>query len=375
MVSNFRVGRIAGIPVGVNWSVLVIAALIAWQLAAQLFPNAYPGRPAWEYVVAGLCAAVIFFVGLLAHELAHSLVAKRNGLPVRDITLWLFGGVSRLGGQAPTPGAELRIAGAGPLTSFALGVFFGAVAVAVRLLSGAGMAVGVLGWLAWINLALFVFNILPAAPLDGGRLLTAALWRWRGDRTWSAVVSARAGRGLGFILMALGVWELSATRGGFGGIWLVLLGWFLVGAAVAEERQAQLTARLTGVRVSDVMSPGPLTLPAGITVAAFLDGYPYQHRFSGFPLVRDGVPVGLLTVKRVRQVNPAEYGTVRLADIACPMSEVPITHPGDLLTDLLGRMDGCADGRALVLAEGQLVGIVTRADVARIIERLTVAAR
>jgi Zn-dependent protease/CBS domain-containing protein len=368
MSATFRLGRIAGVPVGVNWSVLVIFALIAWGLAAERFPATYPDRPAAAYAAAGVGAAVAFFAGLLAHEVAHAVVARRNGLAVDSITLWLFGGVARLGGQAPDPGAELRIAGIGPLVSLAVGVVFGGVAAAVGLLSGTGLAFGALAWLAGINVALAAFNVIPAAPLDGGRLLRAGLWRWRGDRTWAAVIAARAGRLFGAILIAVGLCEIFVSRIGFGGIWLVVLGWFLIGAASAEERQAQVGEMLSGVQVRDVMTPQPYAAPADISVAEFLDGYLFRHRFSSFPLVRDAQPVGLVTLSRIKQVSADDRAQVLLQEVACPMREVPTGRPDEGLTDLLGRLDGCTDGRALVLSDGQLVGIVSPSDVNRALQ-------
>lgn len=213
MRASFRLGRIAGVPVGVNWSVLVIFVLIAWALSASLFPRSYPGHSTFAYVVAGLAAAVVFFLGLLAHEVAHAVIAKRNGIEVDSITLWLFGGVSELKGEAKDPGAELRIAGIGPLVSLVIGVFFGVIAALVALAGGRGLLVGALSWLAGINVLLAIFNVLPAAPLDGGRLLHAVVWRATGDRTKASIVAARAGWGLGIILIVIGIWRFFTAPG------------------------------------------------------------------------------------------------------------------------------------------------------------------
>lgn len=368
---TFRIGRIAGVPVGINWSVLVIFALIAWGLAATRFPVTYPGRPTWEYVVAGVVAAMVFFGGLLAHETAHAVVAQRNGLPVESITLWLFGGVSRMRGEAAQPGAELRIAGVGPLVSFILAVIFAAAAAAVAMTADIGLLFGAIAWLAVINLWLALFNIIPAAPLDGGRVLRAALWSWRGDRHWAAVISARVGRVFGGVVIAFGLWQLLFTHAGFGGIWIALIGWFLYGAATTEERQARIGDALADLRVTEVMTSQPVTAPADMTVEEFLQVHLPRYRFSSFPLVgEDGRhPVGLVTLNRVRDVEPARRNAVRLGDIAGQIGDLPVVGPGDSLADLVSKLDGCADGRALVLADGVLVGIVSRSDVARAVER------
>jgi Zn-dependent protease/CBS domain-containing protein len=361
-------GRIFGVPVGVNWSVLVIFVLIAWGLSAGYFPRAYPGNPTWAYVVAGIAAALVFFAGLLAHEVSHAVIAKRNGLSVEGITLWVFGGVAELRGTARTPGAELRIAGIGPLVSLLIGLVFAGVAAGIAGLGARGLAFGAFVWLAAINVALAIFNVLPAAPLDGGRLLRAVLWKLRGDRTWAAIVAAWAGRVLGVVLIAYGLWQFLAGAA-IGALWLALIGWFLLGAAGMEERQARSDAALSGVRVGDVMSPQPQTVPPDVTVADFVDRYLFAHRHSAFPVMEDGHPVGLVTLDRVRQVPDDRRGNTPLRDVACRPEELAFAAPQEPLTDLLPRLSRCADGRALVVADDRLVGIVSPSDISRAVQR------
>ncbi|WP_405105575.1 site-2 protease family protein [Micromonospora sp. NBC_01405] len=368
MRASFRIGRVAGVPVGVNWSVLVIFLLIAWGLSANQFPRSYPDRPTWEYVLAGLSAAVVFFLGLLAHEVSHAVVAKRNGIEVEGITLWLFGGVAELRGEARDPGAELRIAGVGPLVSLIIGVFFGGIAVLLALAGVHGLWLGALAWLAGINILLAVFNALPAAPLDGGRLLRAAVWKATGDRTRASVVAARAGRILGVLLIGLGLWQF--LRGaGFGGLWLALIGWFLIGAAGMEERQARTGSALRGVRVADVMTPQPQTASAEMTVADFVDHYLFAYRHSALPLTEDGRPVGLVTLDRVRGVPADRRAATTLAEVACRADQLVLASPDEQLTDLLPRLSGCTDGRALVVTDQRLVGIVSPSDISRAVQR------
>jgi Zn-dependent protease/predicted transcriptional regulator len=368
MTESIRLGTIAGVKVGVNWSVLVIFFLIAFGLGAGQFPAVFPDLPAGVYVAAGLIAAVVFFLSLLAHELAHAIVARRNGLEVEGITLWLFGGVARLGGEAPNPGAELRIAGVGPLVSIVLGVGFLALAVLANAAGAAEIVIGVLGWLGAINLVLAVFNLIPGAPLDGGRLLRAFLWSRHGDRYRAAVTAARMGRGVGIVLIAIGLFQLLFT-GTFGGLWLALIGWFLIGAATAEEQHAQVQSTLGGVRVRDVMTADPTAATGDESVQRFIDDVVFGHRYSTFPLVADGGrPTGLVTLNRIKQVPPAERATTTLMQIACPMNEVPVARPEERLTELLPRMAGCTDGRALVIDRDRLVGIVSPTDITRTLQ-------
>ncbi|NIL43275.1 CBS domain-containing protein [Salinispora arenicola] len=368
MRASFRLGRIVGVPVGVNWSVLVIFLLIAWALSANQFPRTYPDRPGFAYVLAGLAAAGVFFLGLLAHEVSHAVVAKRNGLEVGGITLWLFGGVAELKGEAPNPGAELRIAGIGPLVSLLIGAFFGVIAAGLAMTGYNGLWLGALAWLAGINVLLAVFNVLPAAPLDGGRLLRAAVWKATGDRTKASVVAARAGWVLGALLIGLGFWQFFAG-GGFGGLWLILIGWFLIGAAGMEERQARMGSALHGLRVADVMTPQPQTASGDMTVADFVGHYLFAYRHSALPLVEDDRPVGLVTLDRVRGV-PADqrYGTT-LAEVACRADDLVLASPDESLNELLPRLSECADGRALVVVDGRLVGIVSPSDISRAAQR------
>ncbi|EEP71108.1 peptidase M50 [Micromonospora sp. ATCC 39149] len=368
MRASFRIGRIAGVPVGVNWSVLVIFGLIAWGLAASQFPRSYPDQPTWAYVLAGLSAAVVFFLGLLAHEVSHAVVAKRNGLEVSGITLWLFGGVAELRGEARDPGAELRIAGVGPLVSLVIGFFFGGFAVLLALTGVGGLLLGALAWLAGINILLAVFNVLPAAPLDGGRLLRAAVWKATGDRTRASVVAARAGWVLGALLIGLGLWQF--VRGaGFSGLWLALIGWFLIGAAGMEERHARMGSALRGVRVADVMTPQPQTASGDMTVADFVDHYLFAYRHSALPLTDDGRPVGLVTLDRVRGIPAEARSATTLAEVACRADQLVLADPDEQLNDLLPRLSECADGRALVVAGGRLVGIVSPSDISRAVQR------
>ncbi|MFI0794958.1 site-2 protease family protein [Micromonospora rubida] len=368
MRASFRIGRVAGVPVGVNWSVLVIFLLIAWGLSANQFPRSYPDRPTWAYVLAGLSAAVVFFLGLLAHEVSHAVVAKRNGIEVEGITLWLFGGVAELRGEARDPGAELRIAGVGPLVSLIIGVVFGGIAALLTLAGVHGLWLGALAWLAGINLLLAIFNVLPAAPLDGGRLLRAAVWKATGDRTRASVVAARAGRVLGVLLIGLGLWQF--LRGaGFGGLWLALIGWFLIGAAGLEERQARTGNALRGIRVADVMTPQPQTASAEMTVADFVDHYLFAYRHSALPLTEDGRPVGLVTLDRVRGVPADRRASTTLAEVACRADQLVLASPDEQLTDLLPRLSGCTDGRALVVTDQRLVGIVSPSDISRAVQR------
>jgi Zn-dependent protease len=369
MRASISLGRIAGIKVGINASVFLIIAILVGGLATGQLPAAFPGRSVLAYVIAAIVAALLFLASLLAHELAHSVVARRNGIEVDSIVLWLLGGVAQLRGEPKTPGADFRIAVVGPLTSVALAVVFGLGAGGVAQLGTAGLTFGVLAYLAATNAMLAIFNLIPAAPLDGGRVLRAALWRWRGNRQTAAVSAARAGRFVGFAMIALGVLQV-VTGSGLSGIWLALIGWFVVSAATAEEQQAKLGGLLAGLTVGQVMTPGPIVLDGNLSVGDFVAQVALTQQFSTYPIVDpDGRLTGLVTLNRVRAVPPELRATTRLHEIACAPAEVPIARPEGPLGELLERMQGCSDGRAVVVDNaGRVVGVVSPSDVARALQ-------
>lgn len=373
MEETFRLGRIAGIPIGVNWSVLVVVWLLAWSLAAGYLPAAEPGYRGGEYWLVGVAAAVVFLASLLAHEMAHALVAIRGGVGVEGITLWLFGGVSKLDREASTPASELRIALAGPAVSLGIAAVGGLSAAVLHTTGAPGLVVAALAWLATINAILGVFNLLPAAPLDGGRVLRAVLWHRRGDHLSATLSAANAGRTLGYLLIALGLLQalLGAT---LGGLWMVFLGWFLLSAAKAEATHAVLFEALAGVPARRIMSSPVITVTGDLTLQRLVDEVVMAHRCSAFPVLdADGRPVGLVTLRQVREVPRATWSRTTVAQVATPIEQLVLASPEQPLPELIGRLGASPDSRALVLDEGSLVGIISPTDVVRTSELATLA--
>jgi len=368
MQESIPLGRILGVHVGVNWSMLLVFWLVAWSLADSLLPDSVPGASTAAYWSAALIGTVLFYASLLAHELAHSVVARRYGVVVEGITLWLFGGVSRLHGDAPSARAELRIAAVGPLTSLGLALAAVVVSMALAMLGVPELLVATAIWLAAVNAMLAVFNLLPAFPLDGGRVLRAVLWRRRGDRVAATRSAARAGVGFGWALSVAGLVELFAT-GSVGGLWLVFIGWFVVTAARGEATQSILHDALRGVRVADVMSPSPVTVPDWIVLREFLDQYALRHHFTTFP-VRDfeGHVDGLVALAQVRAAGLDGSHPVQVRDVMWRLDEVAAARPDEPLTDLLERMNDHQATRALVFDADRLVGIVSPSDVTRMVQ-------
>jgi Zn-dependent protease/predicted transcriptional regulator len=361
---SFTIGRIAGISVGVNWSWLIVFALIAWTLATSIFPSTNPGLADGAYVAMALVAALLFFTSLLLHEYGHALQARRDGMEIEGITLWLFGGVAKFRGMFPSAGAEFRIAIAGPLVSLALGLLF----LGVPMLLGLPATVdGVLFWLGSINIALLVFNLLPALPLDGGRVLRSILWYARGEFGSATRLAAGIGRGFGYLFVAAGV-ALIVFASPVTGIWLAFVGWFLLQAAGAEDRYVAAREALGGLRVRDVMARDPVTTPAGITLGQFLDDVAWSRPYTTYPVTESGDVVGLLQFRRVAEVPRAEWDRRTVRDCMIPREEVPVVEQDDELVLAAGEVAEHEVNRALVLDAGRLVGLLSVTDVARALQ-------
>ena len=251
MRDTIRLGRIAGIKVGLSWTVLLIAGLITLSLTSSILPLAAPGFSDTSYLIVGVLTAFGFLASILLHELGHAVVAEREGVRVDGITLWLLGGVARLAGEAKTPGAELRIAAAGPAVSVGLAAGLIGSGWALGALGLSGVVVAGVVWLGVINGVLAVFNLLPAAPLDGGRILKALLWKRHGDRDRATITSAVAGRVAGYAMIGFGLFQF--LYGGVGGLWMAFIGWFVLGTARAEEAMARQRQHLAAMFSSPII--------------------------------------------------------------------------------------------------------------------------
>lgn len=372
--SGLVLGTVRGLTLSVHWSVLVIVWLFAWSLAATL-PQTAPGYPRATYWLAGFSGAILLAVALLAHEMAHAVVARRAGSPVPEVTLWLFGGIARLAGEARTPRDEFRMAAAGPALSLALSGLFAAAAAALAAGGTSSLVTAVLVWLAVANAILAIFNLLPGAPLDGGRILRAYLWHRHGDPVRAAIGAARAGCVLGYALIGLGLLQLLLASV-IGGAWMAFLGWFLLTAARAEKVGVRARASLAGVRVADVMTPNPHTVAESVSVERFIEDFLLGDRHSAYPVTSDGgVCTGLVTLAQVRGVPAARRAVARLSDIAIPRARMATAEPAEPLVAVLERLTPQAGNRVVVLDSGRAVGVVTAADVARVIDVRELVAR
>lgn len=359
---SFRIARIAGIPVGVHPLWLGIVALITWSLGAGYFPHEIRGiAPVASYAL-GFASALLLFASILAHEFGHALVARRRGVQVEGIDLWLLGGVARMSSSPRNPGDELRYAAAGPAVTALIGVSFALVAA---LLPGSSPAAlrALVGYQAEINGLIFVFNLLPAFPLDGGRILRALIWRRTGDLGRATSIAAALGRGFGYALVALGA--LAALNGAPGGLWFAVIGFFLATAAGAERMHQQVGAALGNLPASELMSAPVTTVPAQVTVAE-AGRYFAEFRYGAFPVVDAAAKVvGVLTIDQVSRHAAAERSRLLVADVAHSDPSLLIAAT-DEVAPLLERPAFARAGHAVVVdAAGRAHGMVSITDVRR----------
>jgi Zn-dependent protease len=364
MNGNLTLGRLGGVQIRIHWSWVIVFALIVWTLAATVFPSQNPELSDGVHLAMAVAAALLFFASVLLHELGHAWQARRDGLEIDGITLWLFGGIAQFKGAFPSPGAEFRIAIAGPLVTVVLSGGFLLLALA-----GLPSAVdGVAAWLGYINLTLLVFNLIPALPLDGGRVLRAALWRARGDLGWATRVAADVGMGFGYLFIALGV-LMFIVEGSFSGAWLAFIGWFLLQAATAEARYVATEQALAGLRVRDLMVRNPVVVDPDITVGRFMDEVASSRRFTTYPVVDGGRPIGLLAFSSVAAIPRAEWDVRLVRESMIPLDEVPLLTEDGKAVDALAELSSRPGAnRGLVVDNGDLDGLLSITDLARALE-------
>jgi Zn-dependent protease/CBS domain-containing protein len=361
MDGNLTIGRFGGVEVRLHWSLIAVFALIVWSLAEGVFPSQNPGLSDRTYLAIAIVAASLFLASILLHELGHSWVARREGIEVDSITLWLFGGVAQFKDRFRSPGTEFRVAVSGPLVSIGLGVLFMLIAVAgLPTEVDAGAA-----WLGYINLILAAFNLLPASPLDGGRVLHAALWRAKGDYAWATRVASEIGQGFGYLFIALGI-AMFVFQGSFSGAWLAFIGWYLLQGARAEARYVATEQALGGLRVRDLMVRHPVTVDADSTIGRFMDDVAWSQRFTTYPVLEADRPVGLLAFAAVAAVPRSEWDARRVRDTMIPFDEVPRLTEDELVVDALEELS--TGNRGLVVDDGHLAGLLSITDIARALE-------
>lgn len=363
MGNDFRIGRVLGIEIRVDASWLVLAFLVGWSFFAQ-FTARFPQLSASGRVVLAAGTAAVFFGSVLVHELSHSVMARRLGIQVEGITLFLFGGVTKTRMEARQPRDEFLVAVVGPLTSFAIaGLMWALVNLTGEALSDPiSYACGYLGW---VNLALGAFNLLPGYPLDGGRVLRSILWRASGNPARATRAAATGGKIVGGLLAGFGL--LTVFTGDLSGLWMAAIGWFLFQAAAQADQEVVVRKLLNQIRARDIMSPELVTIPADMSIAQAVDEYFLRYDHSAFPV--DGERAGLITLRAIRQLPRDQWEIRQVWTLTTPLEETCIVAADTPMDEVMESLRGQDSDRVLVVDEGRILGIITPRDIARWVRR------
>lgn len=353
--------KLLGFEVKLDFTWLILGLLITWSLATGLFPYFYEGLNTATYWVMGVVGALGLFVSIVFHELCHSLVARRFGLPMKGITLFIFGGVAEMHEEPPSPKAEFMMAVAGPISSIVLGI----VLLGLWFLGEGGgwpMALtGVFSYLGFLNLVLAGFNLIPAFPLDGGRVLRSVLWGWKEDLRWATHLASKIGSTFGIALIILGVFRV--FMGDFiGGLWMFVIGMFIRGASRMSYQQVMMRRSLEGEPVRKFMVTDPVTVPSTLSIEELVEKYIYTHHFKMFPVVDEGKLRGCITLNQVKKIPKEERGRRKVEELIQECSEENTVDPDEDAMRALSRMKKTNQSRLMVVKEGQLKGIISLKD-------------
>ena len=365
MPGSLRIGKIAGIDIYIHVSWIIILVLLTVSLAIGWFPQLYPGQSTANYWIVSLIAALLLFVSVLIHELAHSLVARRRGLPVKNITLFIFGGVSNIEQEPKDPGIEFQVAVVGPLTSILIGVACFLLQLPLR---GTNSPLEeILYYLAVTNILLGVFNLIPAFPLDGGRVLRSIIWKISGSMRQATRAASITGQFIAYLFILLGIW-LFFTVSILDGIWLGFIGWFLLNSAQSANSQVMLASVFNSVTVGEVMNPTPTTVPANISLQQLVDAYflPGGLRFA--LVMQADQLVGLITLSDIRHIPREQWGQVTVSYAMIPLERLHVVSPQQTLSDVLPLMAGRDVNQLPVVQNGTPVGIVSRDAIVQYLE-------
>ncbi|MBI3755983.1 MAG: site-2 protease family protein [Deltaproteobacteria bacterium] len=367
MGRGVKLFRILGIQISLDYTWFIVFGLVAWSLAQGYFPITIPGLTTFTYILVGIISAALLFACVLIHELSHSYTSNKLGLDVKEITLFIFGGVAQLTKEPEDPITELKIAVAGPAASVALAATFWLLMHLAAAIPAYPVLSAVFGYLAMINMVLVVFNLIPGFPLDGGRILRAIWWKKTGDLQKATQVASQVGKGFAMLLIGFGF--LQIFMGNFiGGLWMIFIGMFLQQAAGSSYKQLLVKKTLETIKVSDAMTRNVVTITEDSTLSTVVEKYFFGYHFVGFPVSSNGRITGMLTLNNVRLIPKEQWDTTLVRDVMDNISPDAILHPEDNAMNALSRMISLDIGRLLVMDKGKLVGIITRRDIMKLME-------
>jgi Zn-dependent protease/CBS domain-containing protein len=358
---RIKIFSLLGFEVHVDLSWVILAVLVTWSLAKGVFPDYFENLPERTYWFMGAAGALGLFLSIIFHELSHSLVARRFGIPMKGITLFIFGGVAEMTEEAPDAKAEFWMALVGPVSSLLMSSVFFVISYYGKGVGWPVPVVGVFTYLVWINIALAVFNMIPAFPLDGGRVLRSVLWGLKKNLQWATRVTSRLGSGFGIFLIALGLYSI--IRGQFiGGIWWFLIGMFVRNAAQTSYQQLITRKALEGEMVRRFMVTDPVTVPPTISLQQLVDHYIYKHHFKMYPIVEDGKLAGCVTLRQLKEIPHDQWHRVTVREIARPCSPEMNIPPDTDALQALSIMNRTGSSRLMVVEDNRLVGIIALKD-------------
>ena len=353
--------RIIGIEIKVDFTWVFLAILISWSLAVGFFPTQYPGLSTTLYWLMGIEGAIGIFISITLHELGHSLVARRYGIPIKDITLFIFGGVANMEEEPKRPRDEFYMAIAGPITSGILALIFFGVHTAARATVGSYPLLEVMGYLAWLNSILAIFNMVPAFPLDGGRVLRAILWDWKKDLRWATRISSSMGSGFGLLLIVLGIFAFMSGNMIIG-VWWFMIGMFVRSASAMSYKQLLLRRALEGEPVSRFMQTEVIGIRPTLSIRNLVEEYVYQYHFKTYPVFDGPRLTGCVTTRGIESVPRNEWDSHTVDEILEPCSEENSIGPDEDAMVALSKMNRTGRARLLVVEGGELLGIVALKD-------------
>ena len=364
---GMRLFRILGIQITLNYTWFIVFGLIAWSLASGYFPYRYPELGRGAQWAMGFFGAVFLFLSVLVHELTHSFLAKRQGIEVREITLFIFGGVSQLAKDPDDPRKELTVALGGPASSLILAFFFWILSSVTFQASNLSLVTGLLRYLAFVNLSLAIFNLIPGFPLDGGRALRAIYWQRTGNLRRATEVASATGKRIGVGIILLGL--LSILMGNlFGGFWFVIIGIFLRSAAEGSFQQTMMKESLEGVKVKELMSGQVVSAPSSIQLDRLVEDYYLTHKHITYPVTEGDKIVGIITLKRVKEIPREQWPLKTTRDVMLPIGEEIMVDPEAEAVEALQKMIRTGEGRLPVVKDGSVVGMITRKDILILLE-------
>ncbi len=364
--SAISLGRILGIPIGLDYSWFLIFALLTWSLATSYFPAEFKNWPSAEYWIVGAATVILMFGSVLLHELGHSVVALRYKIPVRSITLFIFGGVAQIGSEPPSAISEFWIAIAGPATSFALALFFGLLQYGV---SDLAPLLALVKYLAYINGTLGLFNLIPGFPLDGGRVFRAIIWGTTHSLRRATLIAANVGRFIAYLFIIVGVWQLFS--GNFGnGLWIAFVGWFLETAASSQIHQQTIHDLLAGHHVADTMRRNYTEILPNTTLEELINKHIVGSGQRCLVVKQDDRVTGLLTLHNVKAIPPSDWPRMTAEQVMIPVAKMKWVRPEAELTDALGEMDRDGVNQLPVMAGDQILGVLGRDDVISLLHTL-----